>query len=175
MRAACRCRAKGVARAHLFFYGCSVERRAFVGGSLAALATLSIGDVVRAQTRIVREEWTATGAPTGHEPADPESLTDQERSHVPVLTLPRHVHLGRPFDLVVQIGLHPHEMSGAHHIDWIEVCLDERRVAVVDLTSEVPYPIVRIPIVLHAPATLVARARCNQHGVWMTRRALSTA
>ncbi len=151
----------------------AMERRAFVHGSLAALATLPIGRLAHAQTRITRQDWSGTGAPTGREPADPESLTDEERSHVPVLTLPRRVHLGRPFDLVVQIGLHPHEMIAAHHIDWIEICLDERRVAVVDLTTDVSYPIVRLPIVVHAPATLSARARCNQHGVWMTRRPLA--
>lgn len=147
-----------------------MDRRAFALGSLAALAAWPIARTAAAQRR---EDWTGTGAPTGREPADADALTDEERGHVPVLTLPRHVHLGRPFDLVVQIGLRPHEMSVAHHIDWIEVSLGERRVAVVDLTVDVPYPIVRLPIVVHAAGTLIARARCNQHGVWMTRRELA--
>ncbi len=144
-----------------------MDRRAFALGSLAALALPALA---RAQRR---EDWSATGVPTGRTPIDPEQLTDEERSHVPVRTLPRHVHLGRPFDLVVQIGLRPHEMSSAHHIDWIEIDVDERRVAVIDLSTDVPFPIVRVPVVLHAAGTLSARARCNQHGVWMTRRAIA--
>lgn len=152
-----------------------MDRRAFVHGSLAALATLPLARVASAQPRCPRPDWDGTAAPTGREPADAEAMTDEERSHVPVLTLPRHVHLGRPFDLVVQIGLRPHEMIAAHHIDWIEVCLDTHRVAVIDLSADVPYPIVRVPIVVHAPGTLIARARCNQHGVWMTRRDLAAS
>lgn len=147
-----------------------MDRRAFVGGALASL--VSWPRLAGAQ-HTPRADWSDTGEPTGREPADPDALTDEERSHVPVLTLPRHVHVGRPFDLVVQIGLRPHEMSTAHHVEWIDVCLDERRVAVVDLSPDVPFPIVRIPIVLRGPAVLVARARCNQHGVWRTRREIA--
>jgi len=155
----------------LLLWSVVMDRRAFVGGSLAALASWPWTSA--SAQRCPREDWLPTGAPSGREPTDPEVLSDQERSHVPVLTLPRHVHLGRPFDLVVQIGLRPHEMSAAHHIDWIEVSLDDHRVTVIDLTPDVPYPIVRVPIVVHAAGTLIARARCNQHGVWMTRRALA--
>jgi superoxide reductase len=155
----------------LLLWFVSMDRRAFVGGSLAALACVPWASA--SAQRCPRQDWSSTGALTGREPADPEVLSDEERSHVPVLTLPRHVHLGRPFDLVVQIGLRPHDMSAAHHIDWIEVALDDHRVTVIDLTPDVPYPIVRVPIVVHAAGTLIARARCNQHGVWMTRRALA--
>jgi superoxide reductase len=146
-----------------------MDRRGFVQGAVAAL--LFPAGIASAQ--VVREGWDPSAPPTGREPHDPESLTDEERSHVPVLTLPRHVHLGRSFDLVVQIGLRPHEMTVAHHIDWIEVCLGSTRAAVIDLAPSVPYPIVRIPIVVHEATTLVARAHCNQHGTWMTRRELA--
>lgn len=149
-----------------------LDRRSFALGSLAALVVGRAG-LVRAQPRVVREGWSGTGAPEGREPADLDALTDEERAHVPVLTLPRHVHLGRPFDLVVQVGLRPHAMTSEHHIDWIEVCLDERRVAVVDLSTDVAFPIVRLPIVLPAPAVLTARAHCNLHGTWRTRRELA--
>ena len=90
--------------------------------------------------------------------------------HAPRMTLPHRVRSMRPFDLVVQIGAPPHECTETHRIDWIEVVLDERRVMTADLSIDVPFPIVRVPIVLHADATLIVRARCIQHGVWMTRR-----
>lgn len=153
-----------------------MERRDFVRGSLAALASTALAPAHADAQRCppLRAEWDASAPPLGREPASADALTDEERSHVPVLTLPRHVRPGRSFDLVVQIGLRPHESTAAHHIDWVEVCLDTRRVAVIDLTDAVPYPIVRIPIVVPGPTTLVARGRCTQHGVWMTRRAIET-
>nr|MDQ3037304.1 class II SORL domain-containing protein [Myxococcota bacterium] len=122
-----------------------------------------------------REEWSATGAPTGRVPADASALDADERMHVPVLTLPERVRAGRAFDLVVQVGVRPHEMTADHRIEWVEVCLDERRVWVADLSADVAYPIVRVPIVLREGAVLSARARCSQHGVWMTRRSLVVA
>jgi superoxide reductase len=92
-----------------------------------------------------------------------------------VLTLPERVRAGRAFDLVVQIGVRPHEITAEHRIEWIEVCLDDRRVLVADLSADVAYPVVRVPVSLRAPATLTARARCSQHGVWMTQRRIEVA
>lgn len=89
---------------------------------------------------------------------------------MPVLVLPEVVRAGRPFDLVVQVGVEPHGMSDAHRIDWIEIALDGRRVFIADLGPGVAYPIVRTSLVLSAPATLTARAHCNQHEVWRTQR-----
>jgi superoxide reductase len=97
-------------------------------------------------------------------------MSDEERLHVPVLTLPERVRIGRPFDLVVQIGVRPHPMSADHRIDWIEVALGDQRVAVIDLSEHVAYPIVRVPVIVRAGGVLSARARCTAHGVWITRR-----
>jgi desulfoferrodoxin-like iron-binding protein len=159
-------------------YDARMERRAFVRGSLIALAApLVTAEPALAQHRAppLRADWEPTGPLTGREPADPSALTDEERMHAPRITLPTRVHGGRSFDLLVQIGAPPHECTEAHRIDWIEVALDERRVMTADLSVDVPFPIVRVPIVLRANATLVVRARCTQHGVWMTRRAIELA
>ena len=137
-----------------------------------AAVPLTSASTAEAQ-RCTRAEWTASGDLAGREPIDPSALTDEERVHVPVVTLPHRVHAGRPFDLVVQIGVLPHEQRGEHRIDWIEVALDERRVMVADLSADVAFPILRVPIVLAAAATLSVRARCTQHGVWLTRRPLT--
>lgn len=162
-----------------------MERRRFLSGSiLGAAGAVVVGaasprdaDAQQRQRRggpcpPVRAEWSGSGAPDGRSPVDAGAMTDEERGHVPVLTLPERVRSGRAFDLVVQIGARPHEITEAHRIEWIEVCVDERRVLVADLSADVAYPIVRVPLVLRAPATLTARARCNQHGVWITRRAI---
>jgi desulfoferrodoxin (superoxide reductase-like protein) len=157
----------------------AMERRAFVRGSLLAIAAAPLigGETASAQRRAppLRADWEPTGPLTGREAADPSALTDEERMHAPRITLPVRVRSGRAFDLVVQVGAPPHECTEAHRIDWIEVALDERRVMTADLSLDVPFPILRVPIVLRASAMLVARAHCTQHGVWMTRRAIELA
>src|SRR5687768_17457335 len=107
-----------------------MQRRAFVTGSIAVLGAAGFPSLGRARRGRVascptcpppRADWSATGALEGRAPADPMSLTDEERIHVPVLSLPERVRAGRPFDLVVQIGVRPHEMIAGHRIEWIEV------------------------------------------------------
>lgn len=120
-----------------------------------------------------RPGWSPTGPLEGREPADPGDLTAEERRHVPVLVLPRQVRAGRPFDFVVQVGVDPHVMTPAHHIEWVEIAVGEERVFVADLGPGVAYPIVRVPVVLGAPAEVTVRARCNLHDVWRTRRTIS--
>ncbi len=154
----------------------SMDRRSFVrgtlGGGVAAgvLGSLS-ATPVRAQ--VARADWSPSGALEGREPTDLHDLTDEERGHVPVLTLPSRVRNGRSFDLVVQIGVRPHECTPDHHIDWIEVALGERRVLVADLSIDVPFPVLRVPLVVRTAETLTVRGRCNLHGVWRTQRALT--
>lgn len=143
-----------------------MERRAFLGG-VALLG--AVGVPVRVAAQAPRAEWSAAG----REPVDLAAMTAEELAHVPVLTLPSAPRLGRPFDLAVQIGVTPLSATAEHRIDWIEVRLDDRSVFSVDLSADVPYPVVRVPLVLTAAGNLVVRARCTQHGVWVTRRALA--
>lgn len=153
-----------------------MDRRSFIRGTLGAgvaLAWLGAPGLSRAQ--VTRAEWQPTGPLTGREPIDVHALTEEERLHVPVLTLPARVRNGRSFDLVVQVGVRPHECTPEHHIEWVEVALGERRVFVADLSIDVPFPVLRVPLVVRAEETLTVRARCNQHGVWRTQRALTPA
>lgn len=137
---------------------------------MTSALTLAAGWPLSRASAQRREGWSPDGPLDGREPADPHDLTNEERRHVPVLVMPERVHAGRPFDLVVQVGPSPHVMTENHHIDWIEVALDAARVFVADLTESVAYPVVRVPIVLRGGATLTARAHCNLHGTWRTRR-----
>lgn len=104
------------------------------------------------------------------EPADPSHLTPEERRHAPVLVMPRTVHVGRAFDLVIQVGVEPHGMTPAHHIERVELLDGTERVFAAELGPNVAFPVVRIPIVLSANTILTARAVCNLHGAWRTRR-----
>lgn len=144
-----------------------MERRRFLGAVGLGAGTVLLP--VRARAQEGRAEWTAEG----REPADAAAMSAEELAHVPVLSLPTAPRFGRPFDLAVQVGVTPLAPSDEHHVDWIEVKLDDRSIFVADLSLEVPYPVLRVPIVLAAAGTLVVRARCSAHGVWVTRRALT--
>lgn len=144
-----------------------MERRRFLGAVGLGAGALALPGRVVAQDG--RAEWAAEG----REPADLAAMSPEELAHVPVLSLPTSPRLGRPFDLAVQIGVTPLAPNGEHHVDWVEVKLDDRSIFVADLSLEVPYPVLRMPIVLAAAGTLVVRARCSAHGVWVTRRAIT--
>ena len=103
-------------------------------------------------------------------PEDPDRLTAEERRHVPVLVLPEQVRAGRPFDLVVQVGVEPHPMTPTHHIDWIEVLLGDTCAFAVDLSEHVGYPVVRVPLRLASSAVLSVRSHCTLHDTWLTMR-----
>ena len=128
-------------------------------------------------TSVALAQQRADGSPNGplegREPTDPDELNAEERRHVPVLLLPRQVRAARPFDLVLQVGVEPHVMTDAHHIDWVEVSVDGGRVFAADLSPSVGYPIVRVPLILRAAAELTVRAHCNLHGTWRTRRSIT--
>lgn len=154
----------------------SMDRRSFVRGTLGggvAASVLGSLSPTAARAQVIRADWSPSGDLEGREPTDVHDLTDEERAHVPVITLPSRLRSGRSFDLVVQIGVRPHECTPEHHIDWIEVALGERRVFVADLSIDVPFPVLRVPLVVRATETLTVRARCNLHGVWRTQRALT--
>lgn len=131
------------------------------------LASLALAPIARAQTR---PGWSPTGPLDGREPANPEDLSPEERRHVPVLMLPRAARAGRPFDFVAQVGVDPHGMAPAHHIEWVEVAVGDERVFVADLGPRVAYPIVRLSLVLTETVDVTVRAHCNLHGTWRTRR-----
>lgn len=136
-------------------------------GAWGAAGLLLLGAPARAQRR---EDWSEDGPLDGREPSDPERMTPEERAHVPVLVMPRQPRVGRPFDLVVRVGLETHAMAPHHRIDWIEVAAGSERIFVSDLGPRVAFPVVRVPVVLSESTTLTVRARCNRHGVWRTRR-----
>lgn len=134
------------------------------------LLSLGVASLALAQERPVLPP---DGPLDGREPADPNELTPEERRHVPVLLLPRRVRAGRPFDFVVQVGIEPHVMTEAHHVDWVEIAANGTRVFAAALSPTVGYPIVRVSLVLRGPVELTVRAHCNLHGTWRTRRSIS--
>lgn len=137
-----------------------MERRRFlralgVGASSTGLALVA-APAASAQERRGLDE------PGRELPADASGL---DRTHLPILSLPARLRLGRSFDLVVRIGEPLHEQRRDHHIEWVDVRYAGELLFACDLSPNVPFPVVRVPVVLRRSGELIVRARCAQHGV----------
>jgi len=106
--------------------------------------------------------------------ADPAKLTHLEELHAPYITLPDKVKAGEPFRVDVSVGRTPHVMLPEHHITALTLMVGANPVASVDFTIGVT-PVVSFTMKLDKPATLIALARCNIHGLWEGRVAVTPA
>jgi desulfoferrodoxin (superoxide reductase-like protein) len=145
-----------------------VGRRAFAGsvGAGVVLGGLA-GSALGAPT--------ASGQAVGrvHEGASPRELQADveglDRMHLPVVAMPARPRLGRAFDLVVRIGEPMHEQRLDHHIAWIDVHYGSDRVFSCELSPDVPFPVVRVPVVLRRADVLSVRLACTRDGSFVWR------
>jgi desulfoferrodoxin (superoxide reductase-like protein) len=146
-------------------------RRLFVG-SLGAT-------VVAGASALVSPGSAQDGSCRPLERARPRELTSDatglDRMHLPVIALPARPRLGRSFDLVVRIGEPMHEQRRDHHIAWVEVAYGADRLFVCDLSPDVPFPVVRVPVVLRRADELVVRVACARDGSFVWRLPLAPA
>ena len=77
---------------------------------------------------IVREEI--------KKPVDPENLTENERTHIPLIEAPDVVTAGIPFDVTITVGSAPHIMDEKHTIEWIELYLHNKLVGRKEFSPE---------------------------------------
>ena len=96
-----------------------------------------------------------------------DEMTDLEKKHTPVIDAPTKVKKGEPFEVSVEVGkymTHPNE--NAHFIEWIELFSGETFLARVDLEPKLTVPRVTFVVALDHDHALIAKERCNIHGVW---------
>ena len=99
--------------------------------------------------------------------ADIQDMTDLEKKHTPVIEAPVKVKKGEPFEVSVEVGkwlAHPNE--NGHFIEWIELFSGDTFLARVDLEPRLTSPQVKFVVALDHGHALVAKERCNLHGVW---------
>ncbi|MHA1918089.1 MAG: class II SORL domain-containing protein [Candidatus Ranarchaeia archaeon] len=102
---------------------------------------------------------------------DPKNseLTDLQKKHAPVIKAPSKAKRDEEITVVVEVGkLLKHPNILGHHIQWIELWQREAFLARVDLTPLVTEPTVELHVKLDHPWPLIARARCNLHGIYET-------
>ncbi len=102
---------------------------------------------------------------------DPVEMSDAEKKHhvdVDVLSFDEEKQLARVRVEVGKYLKHPNEPS--HFIQWIELCVDDTPAVRVDFTASLAHPSVEVLVHATPSSTIFAKARCNLHGTWMSKR-----
>lgn len=103
-------------------------------------------------------------------PEDMDNMTDLEKKHYPVISVPDVIKADEPFEVTVEVGkllTHPNEHG--HFVQFIDLYVEYLQLARIDLTAVTTLPTMKVMVKLgHAGKTskLRAFARCNLHGVW---------
>lgn len=98
---------------------------------------------------------------------DLSNMSDFEKKHVPMIEISGTPRPGEAFEVTVWVGeqlAHPSEAE--HHIEFIDLYLDDMFIARSDLTWGYTDPKACFTLRLDRPGSLRAFARCNLHGDW---------
>jgi superoxide reductase len=150
-----------------------MERRDFLKST--AIGTLSAGIAV---TAFAADRYYPVKVDPGlfetiNKAKDPSHKTPLEMSHSPVITVPSKVKAGEPFTVEISIGEKLHPMGPSHWIEYIELNVGNEPAGRIDMQPKgYLKPKAAFTVVLSkedAPdgkVTLIARQRCNLHGLW---------
>ena len=99
---------------------------------------------------------------------DCENMTDLEKKHLPIITVPKSVKKGQCFEVAVEVGkLMEHPNEPGHYIEFVELYADHTYLARMDLTARRTCAVMKTCISLdHTHGGLRAFAHCNLHGTW---------
>lgn len=88
--------------------------------------------------------------------------------HVPVITVEGDIAPGNIVTVKVDVGEGKHPNENAHHIQWVELRVNDLFIARAEFTPVITNPIAKFEVkVPHDGAiTLTAIERCNLHGLW---------
>ena len=96
----------------------------------------------------------------------PEKLTELEKKHVPILTIPPQIRAGQAFELEVTVGTIQHPIENDHHIQYLDFFIGEVYLTRLTFTPVVMLPRASLTIILKESGLLRAVSRCNLHGQW---------
>jgi len=96
-----------------------------------------------------------------------DQMTDLEKKHTPVVEAPVKVKKGEPFEVSIKVGAYmPHPNENAHYIEWVELYSGDTFLARADLVPKLAVPKVKFTVALDHAHALIAKERCNLHGLW---------
>jgi len=153
--------------------GGNMDRRTFLKS--AGIGTLALGVVANT---FAADKYFPSKADQGlfeniNRVTDQSSKTPLEKSHAPVITAPKTVIAGTPFNVEVSVGEVVHAMGPTHWIESIELNIGNEPAGRIDFQSNgYIKPKATFLIVVPKEAapsgkvTLIAHQRCNLHGYW---------
>ena len=99
------------------------------------------------------------------------NLTDLEKKHIPTIIAPDEAPYREPFEVEIIVGKDlPHPDHGDHFIQNVELYAGEAFLARSEFTPTVSGTPIHITLKLNYDTPLLARSRCNQHGVWESEK-----
>lgn len=103
-------------------------------------------------------------------PKDSKELTDLEKKHTAVISVPGDIKKDAAFPVTIEVGkLLKHPNEAGHFIEWIELYSGDTFLARVSLSGGASHPQVTLSVNLtHACGPLKVWAKCNLHGLWET-------
>jgi superoxide reductase len=104
---------------------------------------------------------------------DTQNMSLLEEKHSPVITAPKNIKAGEPFEVQIEIGRVAHPMERAHYINWLQLFADEIPIATVSFQPVVSRPEATLTVILEKATTLRVLESCNLHGVWESRLDIS--
>ena len=146
-----------------------LNRRDFLKAGIATTASLGLLGVMTTAGKVQAAGYGDYGTEEESKVQkikDPANLTPAEKKHSPLIQVEGPVKAGEPVKVTVSVGRSMHPMEVKHHITWIELYAQDKKIARVDLVPEVSRPVVTFMVVLSGPTTLRAVEECNLHGVW---------
>ena len=108
---------------------------------------------------------------------DSSELTDLEKQHEITINVADNVTAGIAFEVELIVGeklTHPNNID--HWIQYIELLIGEARVNQFEMdAATITTPSVKFKITLPkwASSELTARLRCNQHGIWESKKLIT--
>ncbi len=100
------------------------------------------------------------------QPADPASLTDGDKKHIPVVKKMDCGLIADCTDVHVTVGEMVHVMEPKHFITYLDFYLDDRFISRVWLSPEVCKPAASLHLAAKSGKITVIE-HCNVHGNWM--------
>ncbi len=104
-------------------------------------------------------------------PADPESLTEIEKMHMPVVKISRNCSGDDDNDctsLIIKVGEIEHAMDNEHLIDFVDLYINKKYFSRLTFTAKKIHPAALFYLAFNS-GTLSVIASCNTHGSWRTK------
>jgi superoxide reductase len=102
--------------------------------------------------------------------------SELEKKHVPIIDCPASVKAGEAFNVTISWGKEvPHPDEGGHFIQWVELYWKDVEIARAEFSPTITAGPVTFTVKLTESVSLMARLRCNLHGIWESEKNVSVS